>query len=420
MPALLLLLLLLLPLLLAVPLWGCGGEGDGEGQGQGQGGGPDAGGGGDAYPAVDPFDLRGYCVAVADAACALERRCDSGLLFARPADPDRCLAAAHVRCMREAAPAKGAADAGAVGYCAAAVTACFAALAELSCADAVQAWGLYRCLEQLSDPAACSRWLLRDSSLAPCRAIFQGRLGDGEACYHSLECRAGSHCARGVACPGTCEPLRGEASSCSPGGQQCAAGLDCTGSPARCVPWAGEGELCTTRGEGAPYPRCRPPLTCLITSHQSYGTCHPRKDENQGCGDEEGRCQPDLHCRRKTVGAAEGWCNRQLPAGAACDVALSEPPGPCALGLTCFGPAVKEGRPYSGGTCQPLPGLGEPCTRYVDGCLEGFCAFVGDRERTGFCQALKGPGEGCSFDAECASGVCLTVCTEHDPGGCTR
>jgi hypothetical protein len=84
------------------------------------------------------------------------------------------------------------------------------------------------------------------------------------------------------------------------------------------------------------------------------------------------------------------------------------------------GPAFQDGQPYSGGTCQPIPEVGEPCARYTDGCLDSFCSFSGDQDRLGMCEPKKDAGQGCSFHAQCESGVCRTVCLEGTGAECLR
>ena len=412
--------LLLAVLLLAGPK-GCGSDDSQKGAGApadigADGGSQDAGG----LPQEHSFSVQAFCAAVAEVACELQLRCNSGVLFNRHRDMTRCQQVAWAACATEAQIADRAVAAGAATYSPHAARACLDALGGMDCEGGVFSWGLGPCLEHSSDPSACSRYLLRDSLVSECLDVFGGSMKEGEPCFHGLECGPGLRCSLGHQCPGECVAARGPWNACTPWQQQCAQGMDCVSDPPQCTPLSEEGEPCTREGEGGPFPRCHPHLSCLDERDASTGVCRGRKEENTGCGDEEGRCQPSLFCLRKTTDAAEGWCNPPLARGEICDLRLAEPPGPCGLGSICYGPGRRGGQPYYGGTCQPLPRVGEPCVRSIDGCEDSFCALV-NSDMTGWCQPYKEVGEPCALHAQCGSGVCHTVCVQASPRpGCLR
>lgn len=57
-----------------------------------------------------------------------------------------------------------------------------------------------------------------------------------------------------------------------------------------------------------------------------------------------------------------------------------------------------------GGTCQPLPGLGQPCTHACAGYT--FCG-VDPGSATDVCLGLRGAGASCENNDECEDGVCV-------------
>jgi hypothetical protein len=198
-----------------------------------------------------------------------------------------------------------------------------------------------------------------------CLAAVRGTLAPGGDCANDFECVSGAceTTACGEACcMGTC------ASREIPEGSSCVSDTDC-------VP----GAYCASQ-------------TNLCTRLPPAGArCHAARECEEGIGCRSGVCQ---------LAAGEGEpCEPGFFAcdvfGERCDRALARCVPASLLGGSCSGPALGGdcvGTAWcSEGTCQPLPGVGQPC---IDGRCLG--SFVCDMESM-LCGPPNAPRESCSM-----------------------
>ncbi len=232
-----------------------------------------------------------------------------------------------------------------------------------------------------------------------CSAAIVGNVPIGGACASSLECKDAGYCAGARRCEsmGSCHARAGEGESCATD-VPCAKGLVCLAS--RCQKSHELNEDCSDNGsckEGfcdTTTKRCRPPHgvgercnsyePCLQNLHCKGGVCaerFPGRNEGEACDEHENHCahQRGFYCRA-------GACARAGDEGAA-----------CATLAGCV-------RPYrcTEGTCQPDPGVGEPCDSKLDQCRLGtFCDPGSSR-----CTLTRELGASCLESYECKSHRC--------------
>ncbi len=224
-----------------------------------------------------------------------------------------------------------------------------------------------------------------------CQTVF-GDKQPGAACLQ-LD-YAASDCAQGLLClgdPGVCvdpcaptpigERCYSNASTCGPGRfceTHCEPDRDCDADEEVCRALAGPGEPCSWRScmeglichqeddvcvpAGAVDERCedidcQPGLECVFfVEPDEHGLqswkCRPPGDEGEPC---DVSCKDGLYCQ-----SLKKRCTRWSERGEPCDDLHA-----CAAGLIC-----------ASGTCQPSPGLGEPCVGTCEiglDCVEGAC-----------------------------------------------
>jgi hypothetical protein len=242
-----------------------------------------------------------------------------------------------------------------------------------------------------------------------CDQALEGKVESGGPCTHPAQCKRGQYCKVDKGCPGTCAPKPGEGEPCASG--TCAEGLSCD-ETLGCV------KLVTQEGGecgGGVAPRCAPDKFCLgaldgqaghctrvsslFTTSQVGGKC----DWNDGPLCVEGlRCQLTAPAEvwSKSYG---GTCVEEIPAGAACQIAL---PDPCSKNYYC---------PGLGGTCTALPKQNDLCAKnslVKPGCMaETRCVQINENEKR--CNAFVNLGQACADDVACASGNCVAgICAQ--------
>lgn len=194
----------------------------------------------------------------------------------------------------------------------------------------------------------------------------------GASCAGDTDCRDGERCAEG-----TCRPL-----DLTGTGASCAGPDECTGD-ARC--------LAATRREcEALVPRgaCTGDEGCVEGEYCAAETCAPSPGLGLACGNGVA-CAAGLACR--FTGAGEGTCQPMPGDGE-----------PCALGT--FGPILcGDGLACREGTCGAPPGDGEPCAMGVPFCADGLgCFFEGPMS---VCRPRAGAGAECGTDDSCGAGL---------------
>ncbi len=259
------------------------------------------------------------------------------------------------------------------------------------------------CLEEIKK-SACDKLGFELESIPPaCARVYDGRVKDGQDCYHTIECQAGMYCAMpGGACPGKCAAKAGAGSACEDD-TACEAGLHCVCANAACAtrvcraspklggdcgsverPPCPDDTYCQPRGASRPFSclarlpvggkcvtsdACRKPLRCVgLESVKKPGTCRTPKALGEACVAKRGECSDNAACLPSAKDPKKTVCTP-----------LAAP----------------------GGTCGVING--EP-----QGCVGGYCDLEGE---TGTCRAYKRPGEGCDYRGPpdvCGSGRCDT------------
>ncbi|MBS2026480.1 MAG: hypothetical protein JST54_01140 [Deltaproteobacteria bacterium] len=263
-------------------------------------------------------------------------------------------------------------------------------------------------------------------------ALFVPKLALGAACTLDEECipadGGSTGCYRGetwTSCGGTCTNGQPVGSPCDDfyPGAQCLSGwcrID-AGYQGVCAPFTALGAACSG-------PTCDADSFCDTT--QAPAVCAPRMAMGQACASES--CVAGLHC-------SSGTCRGAAGDGGACDPNDARS---CSYPLGCYGGICKPaqylpgdacsmdgGNPCadslctpsaSGDTCQPFPGLGEPCTEFCTSpyqCTAGACVALADVGEA--CSSLQ-----CRWGLYCASGTCVADpdLGEHcgDPGSMCR
>ena len=213
-------------------------------------------------------------------------------------------------------------------------------------------------------------------------------------------CDGLDRCAVGAACEaGTC---RSASPRCVVGGAEgCGSGAECrAGSTTTCQPRRGAGENCFGDNE------CAPELTC-DTASSFPGVCRLLPGAGEPCVT---RCAAGLVCL--TVDFSSASCEPPRRLGESCAGLFARDGSVCEDGLGCVG-----------GTCGPLPRLGEPCTE-DSRCEAGLVCLT---DRVTFLQRCEPPlpegadcrdtGGGCAEGLFCDfssffSSVCRAFPTE--------
>ncbi len=248
-----------------------------------------------------------------------------------------------------------------------------------------------------------------------CQAALEGLVPSGGDCASSWECEGSLYCATDQGCPGTCKAPIGEGQACEET-DVCDAGLACFAGT--CSPKQQKNDPC-----GELLPPCEPGLLCLGEDKTNLkpGTCVAVADafvKAQATPCELASlsfCKPGLHCAFDNVIAllaVQGECVPPSQVGGSCKTSL---PDPCPSGAYCKASWVS-----TSGVCALLPGDGEPCaTGWV---LKNPCKpyhrCIETGPTTKVCKAMASVGEPCEDDAMCYTGACDSVCVP--PNSCQQ
>jgi hypothetical protein len=240
-------------------------------------------------------------------------------------------------------------DSGHASFDAAGASECEAALADLACEELTGA-----------------------PDLAACDDVWDGTVGDGDACASTAECAAG------WCDPGECDPAL-----------SCCAGVCTADDPDAGVPIDGDCsiDLCVTDAY------------CDETAEPP--TCRALVELDGACG--EGQCVEGLYCRITDPDLGTGVCSQLPGEGEPCD-----PDYPvCARADNWCDPADN--------TCHKLAAVGETCDPAADNCAPyAWCS------PDGICEARPGDGEPCEDwppclgDLECVDDTCVMPPLETD------
>lgn len=282
--------------------------------------------------------------------------------------------------------------AGSLAFDAAQAAACLQAWPKASCADLIR-----------SRPAACDK-------------VIVGTLATGAACDENRFCASG-RCkspASKQGC-GTCADPSPVGAACDPLGNDCGDDLVCRDS------------TCVQPGTVAAGKACEVPNDCAAGLFcGADDTCQPFGDVGAACQNAH-QCKPGLGCRFGTDKL--GKCGAAGGAGEACvkiDFGVEKGYfGECKPGLVCSPgktgaqckPMRKYGEPCEnigecgafvaqclGGTCKPLPALGETCApaTVAPQCAKNLPC------KADKCVDLAKAGDACTYDDECAAGLACT------------
>jgi hypothetical protein len=245
----------------------------------------------------------------------------------------------------------------------------------------------FRCFAKAELGATCNWWDRQcDDQAATC--VYDGgvntcvpRVGVGEACTWSSDCRADLACSNGH-CVKSSATL-GEACNLANGYPYCDAEGFCRtvslpdgGAPGTCQKRVGLGGACVG------YNACLPNLRC--SSNLQTGTCVPLGNQGDTCTG-YGECKSELFCWTRTSSCTAHW-----PDGGDC---------------------TSRGSDYS--------------------CAPGFFCDYNAPNGAYVCRASKALGESCSYDGVCQSKscetgrladggsglVCTLPCSKHVDGG---
>lgn len=295
--------------------------------------------------------LESYPRKLAEARCALERRC--GVLAAHLVDA--CL---EFQAAQLGDDPRKAVESGTAHYDEDAAASCVADYAVVRCPDAAT---------REIEPRSCAR-------------VFAGQLPAGSGCHVSAQCADGFCDASGQACPGTCVAYRHEGEACAAGSAPCdpRSWLYCDAASGTCKTTEGSvGNGCTVHAD------CGLGLACAGSSK----TCIVPMGEGEPCST-DGECAAGYSCRQED-GTGGPHCHRDATEGEACRSVYSDGPlfgTTCGTGLLC-----KGGDPYNDvpGTCTPGAELGGECVQQtgpkgqpvVSGCRTGLQCVNGRCEQ---------------------------------------
>ena len=247
----------------------------------------------------------------------------------------------------------------------------------------------------------CDGLLVRESPF--CDAALDGTVEIGGACTMSTECKGTAYCNFSAACPGVCAALEPAGGACRSDGN-CSSGLDCSDATEHCVEPAGPGDLC-----GAGEPDCKPGFICAGANEDNAtpGNCRTYDEvlaagNGDPCDPITGElCDTEFVCVIESASATTGivaTCMPNVAAGADCGAAF---PDQCPDDEYCMIAADSLT-----GTCQPKPGVGDPCG-VPPFETEGSVCAANLRCNNGNCRELATLGESCTSDDACLSDTCL-------------
>ena len=204
----------------------------------------------------------------------------------------------------------------------------------------------------------------------------------------------------GTPCASVVVGLNAPAAACNRN-TQCASGY-CTSTETRTCPGACQarvalGGACTNLQE------CADGLTC--DTHTSK--CAAYATSGATCVTDDD-CSDDLRCwayKCQAPLATGAGCNYSIKcvAGDVCNVTCQPIVG---LGSPCTPPAMEDtcaaGSRCSGTTCTALPKVGENCAQ-TQACAGGYCDNLSG---TPTCTAYRNIGDACDQDQQCASQLC--------------
>ncbi|MBM4346031.1 MAG: hypothetical protein FJ100_21870 [Deltaproteobacteria bacterium] len=239
----------------------------------------------------------------------------------------------------------------------------------------------------------------------PCQQMYQGSLKDGAACNFNVEC-ASHYCYGPENCPRFCKKRVALGGVCGKA-DLCVAGAVCFGG--KCV-----ANVLKDVGAACGELKCKKGLYC-----NEKEKCAPLNKAGQAC-DLSGSCVPGSQCIDSGTG---GSCQPMPKSGEPCSPnPFSDASVLCAAGLICFHTGGDDG------TCKPKAAIGGPCTNTSDCGGWDMNCFAATAGGTKTCQLLpsKGgacqPGDlafgqwsGCLDPYTCSSGVCIDVPKAGEP-----
>jgi hypothetical protein len=267
-------------------------------------------------------------------------------------------------------------------------------------ADRIQYRGelLETCVAELSG-FTCDELLKRDT--VSCEQVLEGQLAAGAYCAMDEECQGTRYCQFDTSCPGTCAELEREGGPCA-GDSNCASGLICSKSTARCVTPAGLGDSCQA-GE----PDCAPGFLCAGADEDANrsGNCRSYDEvfavgPGESCDPITGKlCAAGQVCRIDAVAPAlEATCASPVEADAVCQLSF---PDPCPQQQFCdIPPNMLQG------TCKARPAAGQACGGTPFEAVGSVCAAY-TRCDGQTCRALAYLSDTCVNDDACYSGHCV-------------
>lgn len=243
-----------------------------------------------------------------------------------------------------------------------------------------------------------------------CNAVLEGDVELGGECALDEECKGAAFCKReGESCPGTCSALLEAGDACTED-DDCADGLTCPKATGRCVAPGHLGEACG-RVTDAP---CSAGLVCIGADNAAAqsGECSEPEELyaaqlGEACDLENAVfCDDELACAVVVPidGEAQFKCMARVDVGDACTFGA---PSQCPEGSYCSGIDLNAGDVE--GTCADLPDDNDECNKSGgQECADGLLCGPDS-----VCREIGRLGDGCTFDAACASQHC-------DNGTCAR
>ncbi len=327
-----------------------------------------------AVPTISPTEA---CERLAQATCALKKRCY--VAWSRE-DDGACASNEQARCLQGYTALQQSFEAELVRIAPDRVSACVKRMTSSACPPTFP-----------PDHVGAGARPFADCTFAS--GLLIGAVPAGAACANAQECVAGTVCIKpnGV-CRGVCStfPTRGE--GCAFG---CAPGLTCA-DDGKCAPLKVLDTPCTASRE------CEEDLICFA------GTCRPRRRSGDSCAwdvDRPSPCEPGLACDVVPyVLGATGTCVRPLPADGPCAFHWA-----CQSGLLCSDIDWRgfPGRPPTKGNCRPPDDVETACRGSV------YAQFIGEQCAAGsscnlttnICKLAPSRGQSCTPSRNDCAGV---------------
>ena len=271
------------------------------------------------------------------------------------------------------------------------------------------------CIDSIKN-ASCDD--LQTRAREECEAAVNGTVAEGGDCMLDAECDgADLFCKVQSSCPGKCTKLLSVGDECKDS-DDCGDGLDCSDATDRCVKPAAPGESCG----GGIAPDCELGLACQGDDEEMgvTGACTDPANvfsEKRGdpCDfDSSTLCEIGSFCAITGIGmmGLETECVAEAPSGGTCNLAI---PSMCPADELCSVTVELLMTGVTEGTCEALPGPGQPCAETFG---SGACV-AGSTCIDGTCAAVQRLGGGCTDDAGCYSENCQSgACAPPDP--CNR